>query len=87
MDSILPRLLAQGSKGSWPAMNEHSTAPPCAIAGCKNISALSSTAVGRFWKFRTNYCAECYEKLLRGEALDIDTTLIIVEHSSATPVI
>jgi hypothetical protein len=55
------------------------TAPVCIVLGCPNLSALSSTAEDKFWRFTTFYCGTCYEKLLAGDDLVIEESRIILE--------
>ena len=57
-------------------------APTCIVLKCENLSALSSTAEDTFWRFTTFYCANCYEKLLAGEDIEIDKTRVMLESQS-----
>ena len=62
-------------------MQDEPTAPVCIVKDCNDLSALSSKATGQFFAFTTYYCASCYEKLYRGEDVQIDACRIIVERT------
>ena len=61
------------------------TAPTCVVDGCNRLSALSAVATGRFWRFRTNYCSDCYQKLVDGADLTLDPSRIVLERISREP--
>lgn len=66
-------------------MSDVPTAPLCIVEGCERLSALSSVAQGKFWEFTTYYCSDCYEKLLEGIDVVIDTSRIIAVRRPRIP--